>query len=110
AKPGAYLASFGGTRTFHRMMVAIEDAGWELRDTLMWVYGSGFPKSHNGEWGGTALKPAWEPIILARKPFKGTVAQNFARHGTGGLNIDGCRIEISEELPNYRTHGSGNVG
>lgn len=92
AKPGAYLAAFGGTRTFHRMACAIEDAGWELRDTLMWVYGSGFPKSHNGEWGGTALKPAWEPIILARKPLIGTVEANWRRHGTGALNIDGCRV------------------
>lgn len=58
----------------------------------MWVYGSGFPKSHNGDWGGTALKPAWEPIILARKPLTGTVAANHAAHGTGGLNIDGCRV------------------
>lgn len=93
AKPGAYLAAFGGTRTFHRMACAIEDAGWELRDTLMWVYGSGFPKSHNGEWGGTALKPAWEPIILARKPLIGTVEANWRQHGTGALNIDGCRVE-----------------
>lgn len=92
AKPGAYLCAFGGTRTYHRMACAIEDAGWELRDTLMWVYGSGFPKSHNGEWGGTALKPAWEPIILARKPLDSTVAANVLAHGTGALNIDGCRV------------------
>lgn len=92
AKPGAFLAAFGGTRTFHRMACAIEDAGWEIRDTIMWVYGSGFPKSHNGLWGGTALKPAWEPIILARKPPAGTIAANHEAYGTGGLNIDGCRI------------------
>ena len=98
AKPGAYLAAFGGTRTFHRLACAIEDAGWELRDTLMWVYGSGFPKSHNGDWGGTALKPAWEPIILARKPLTGTVAANHAAHGTGGLNIDGCRVPTGDEV------------
>jgi DNA modification methylase len=60
AKPGAHLLAFGGTRLFHRLAVAIEDAGWEIRDTLSWIYGSGFPKSHNGDWGGTALKPAWE--------------------------------------------------
>src|SRR5687768_12186440 len=66
AKPGAHLVAFGGTRTFHRLTCAIEDAGWEIRDCLSWLYGSGFPKSHNGSWGGTALKPAWEPIILAR--------------------------------------------
>jgi site-specific DNA-methyltransferase (adenine-specific) len=92
AKPGAHLLAFGGTRLFHRLAVAIEDAGWEIRDTLMWVYGSGFPKSHNGDWGGTALKPAWEPIIMARKPLIGTVAANFERHNVGGLNIDGCRV------------------
>ena len=91
-KPGGYLLAFGGTRTFHRLACAIEDAGFELRDTIMWVYGSGFPKSHNGEWGGTALKPAWEPIVLARKPLIGTVEANWREHGTGALNIDGCRV------------------
>lgn len=95
-KPGAHLAAFGGTKTFHRMACAIEDAGFELRDTLMWVYGSGFPKSHNqhGDWEGwgTALKPAWEPIILARKPLVGTVAQNLAKHRTGAINIVDCRV------------------
>jgi len=73
AKPGAHLLAFGGTRTAHRLACAIEDAGWEIRDCLMWLYGSGFPKSHNlsGDWQGwgTALKPAWENILLARKPF-----------------------------------------
>jgi len=150
AKPGAYLLAFGGTRTFHRLACAIEDAGWEIRDTLMWVYGSGFPKSldvskaidkaagverevvnirkrnggpsgmtaakgwHDGpmanddstvrvttpatsaaiQWQGwgTALKPAWEPIIMARKPLDGTVANNVLKWGTGGINVDGCRI------------------
>ncbi len=155
AKPGAHLLAFGGTRTHHRLMCAIEDAGWEIRDCLMWVYGSGFPKSldvgraidkvagakrevvgprvtgdghiqnrRNGtndfgtfkiaqdgidmatapatdaakQWDGwgTALKPAWEPIILARKPLTGTVAANVQEHGTGGLNIDGCRIQGSK--------------
>lgn len=95
-RPGGHLAAFGGTKTFHRMACAIEDAGFDLRDTLMWVYGSGFPKSHNqrGEWEGwgTALKPAWEPIILARKPLEGTVAQNLERHGTGAINIADCRV------------------
>lgn len=92
AKPGAHLLAFGGTRTFHRLTCAIEDAGWEVRDCLSWLYGSGFPKSHNGAWGGTALKPAWEPVVLARKPLIGTVAANHDAHGTGALNIDGCRI------------------
>jgi len=93
AKPGAHLLAFGGTRTFHRLVVAIEDAGWEIRDCLMWVYGSGFPKSLNigGGWG-TALKPAYEPIIMARKPFTSTVAANVLRHGTGAINVDGARV------------------
>lgn len=93
-KPGAHLVAFGGTRTFHRMTVAIEDAGFEIRDCLSWLYGSGFPKSLNiGDGRGTALKPAWEPIILARKPTRGTVAANVTAYGTGALNIDACRIE-----------------
>ena len=154
-KPGGHLLAFGGTRTFHRMTIAIEDAGFEIRDCLMWLYGQGFPKSldvsraidkakgaerevvgpnrwqhimgqrpkddttqvygrgqTDNRWDtapatdlarkwqgwGTALKPAWEPIILARKPLAGTVAQNVERHGTGALNIDGCRIATSDNL------------
>lgn len=100
AKPGAHLVAFGGTRTYHRLACAIEDAGWELRDSLMWLYGTGFPKSHNlkGDWDGwaTALKPAWEPIILARKPFKATVAANVLAHGTGAINVDACRIATDD--------------
>lgn len=134
-KPGGHLLSFAGTRTQHRMAVNIEDAGFEIRDMvsflydtsetaqtlieslspeqlklldatfgrdgmLAWTYGSGFPKSHNldGEWHGwgTALKPALEPITVARKPFKGTVATNVLAHGTGALNIDGCRVGNEE--------------
>jgi site-specific DNA-methyltransferase (adenine-specific) len=144
-RPGAHLLAFGGTRTFHRLACAIEDAGWEIRDTLMWVYGSGFPKSldvgkafdkaagakgevvgvqkvdvgmqsghmHSGrrsevverevrapatdearEWRGwgTALKPAWEPILLARRPLDGTVVENVRKWGCGALNVDGCRV------------------
>lgn len=91
-KPGGYLLAFAGTRTQHRMAVRIEDAGFEIRDMIAWVYGSGFPKSHNGDWGGTALKPALEPITMARKPLIGTVEANWYRFGTGALNIDGCRI------------------
>jgi site-specific DNA-methyltransferase (adenine-specific) len=145
--PGAYLLAFGGTRTWHRLAVAIEDAGFEIRDTVMYIYGSGFPKSHNvskaidreagakrteiiGErhrnvkpydddngWNsnnttgdfeytapatemaktwdgyGSALKPAYEPIIVARKPLEGTIAQNCVQYGSGGLNIDECRVE-----------------
>lgn len=113
AKPGAHLLAFGGTRTFHRLAVAIEDAGWEIRDCVMWVYGSGFPKSHNlkDEWNGwgTALKPAWEPIIVARKPFVGTVAENVVRYGTGALNIEGCRIG-NEQTTTIRNGNSGKNG
>jgi site-specific DNA-methyltransferase (adenine-specific) len=108
AKPGAHLLAFGGTRTFHRLTCAIEDAGWEIRDCLSWLYGSGFPKSHNGAWGGTALKPAWEPVILARKPLIGTVEANHAAHGTGALNIDGCRIATTDTY-SYPNGPGGNV-
>ena len=97
-KPGGHLLSFSGSRTYHRMAVNIEDAGFEIRDQIMWVYGSGFPKSHNlkndHQGWGTALKPAHEPIVLARKPFKGSVASNVLEHGTGALNIDDCRIPL----------------
>jgi DNA modification methylase len=145
-KPGGHLLSFGGTRTYHRVAVAIEDAGFELRDSIAWLYGSGFPKSldvskaidkaagaereviatrtlkdirggnYNGsqptmehnytapatddakQWQGwgTALKPAFEPVIVARKPIEGTVANNVLKWGTGGLNIDGSRIGTQE--------------
>ena len=105
-KPGGYLLAFSGTRTYHRMAVAIEDAGFEIRDQLGWLYGSGFPKSHNGEWGGTALKPAWEPICMARKALVGTVEANWRQHGTGALNIDGCRIG-SEPSPSAAMRASG---
>ena len=154
-KPGGHLLAFGGTRTYHRMAVAIEDAGFEIRDSIHWIYGSGFPKSLNvskaidkaagavrevvgtrtlsgtaatkGRQGrasihaegltsagmsvevpvtvpatpeaqawegwGTALKPAHEPIVVARKTPEGTIASNVLEHGTGAINIDGCRVE-----------------
>ena len=142
-KPGGHLIAFSGSRTYHRMAVAIEDAGFEIRDQIMWIYGSGFPKSHNiskqldkqeGIWRGkageplegdikrsfgqhyertpmeppvtneakqwegwgTALKPAHEPMVLARKPLIGTVAANVLTYGTGGLNIDGARVGRAE--------------
>ncbi|MFO0467521.1 MAG: DNA-methyltransferase [bacterium] len=143
-KPGGHLLAFAGTRTQHRMAVRIEDAGFEIRDMIAWVYGSGFPKSHDvsksidreagavqevvsrelcstrssvnrimntvdvpryntitapatpeaKQWAGwgTALKPALEPITVARKPLTGTVAENVLAHGTGALNVDGCRV------------------
>jgi site-specific DNA-methyltransferase (adenine-specific) len=140
-KPGGYLLSFGAAKTYHRMATRVEDAGFEIRDQIMWVYGSGYPKSHNVglsidkhlghpnrggrvatasrthpdgtyepngqkldpyktkseeakpyEGYGTNLKPAHEPIVVARKPFKGSVAKNVLAWGTGGINIDRCRI------------------
>lgn len=100
AKPGAHLLAFGGTRTFHRIWCAVEDAGWEIRDTIMWLHGEGFPKSSNqeGEWDGwgTALKPAFEPILLARKPFIGTVAENLQAHRVGALNISDSRVDVTD--------------
>jgi site-specific DNA-methyltransferase (adenine-specific) len=135
-KPGAHLLAFSGTRTYHRMACAIEDAGFEIRDQIGWCYGSGFPKSHDISKGidriegvedqrvithykgqgprsmfdggkprpaslwqgwGTALKPAWEPIVLARKPLsESSIAANVLKHGTGGINVDGCRVESTE--------------
>lgn len=96
-KPGGHLLAFGGSRTYHRLACAVEDAGFEIRDQIMWLYGSGFPKSKNldGDWQGwdTALKPAHEPIVVARKPLIGTVAANVQAHGTGALNIDASRIQ-----------------
>ena len=117
-KPGGYLLAFGGSRTFHRIACAIEDAGFEIRDTIMWLYGVGFPKSYNISKGieakekygkrkefkpntqlakqwqgwGTALKPAYEPIIVARKPFKTSIIENIMKYGVGGINIDECRV------------------
>ncbi len=98
-KPGGHLIAFSGSRTYHRMAVAIEDAGFEIRDQIMWVYGSGFPKSLNigkqlDDWAGwgTALKPAHEPMVLARKPLVGTVVNNVMTYGVGGLNIDKSRV------------------
>lgn len=102
-KPGGHLLAFSGSRTYHRMTCAIEDAGFDIRDQIMWLYGSGFPKSLNldGEWDGwgTALKPAHEPVCFARKPFKETVADNVLEYGTGALNIDACRIPTDDSLP-----------
>jgi DNA modification methylase len=113
AKPGAHLAAFGGTRTFHRLACAIEDGGWEIRDTLSWLYGQGFPKSRDvGGGRGTALKPGWEPIILARKPVEGRVEDNVRDHGTGALNIDACRIDVPDQKggPSYARGSSRVVG
>ena len=91
-KPGGHILAFGGTRTWHRLAVAIEDAGFEMRDSLAWLYGSGFPKHRAG------LKPAFEPVVMARKPFKGSLAANEAIHGTGALSIDESRLETTDKL------------
>ena len=108
-KPGGHLLAFFGSRTYDIGTLAIRLAGFEIRDCIQWIYGSGFPKSKNldGEWEGwgTALKPAHEPICVARKPFDGTVAANVLVHGTGALNIDGCRIPLNGDYkckPNGR--------
>lgn len=85
-KPGAHMLAFGGTRTWHRLAVAVEDAGFEIRDSIAWLYGSGFPKHR------ATLKPAFEPVVMARKPFKGSLTSNEAMHGTGALGIDASRL------------------
>ena len=104
-KPGGHLLAFGGTRSYHKMACAIEDAGFEIRDSLMWLYGTGFPKSLNiGDGRGSALKPAYEPIILARKPLNGTLRQNVERWGTGVLNIDACRVKYRDEADRASAH------
>lgn len=159
-KPGGYLLACGGTRTYHRMTTGIEDAGFEIRDSLIWLHGQGFPKSRdigkaidseagaerevigpnkfagtNGkanltcygaasrpdettpatadaqQWAGwgTALKPSHEPIVMARKPFKGTVASNVLQYGTGAINVDGCRVGTESRVnqPAGNKPGSG---
>lgn len=170
-KPGGHLLAFGGTRTWHRLTCAVEDAGFEIRDSIAWMYGSGFPKSlnvgkaiesqilngasnpralrkteqegdgesyqltgkNNGilgetrvydrktfspntdeakQWDGwgTALKPAFEPIVVARKPLTGTVAANVLEHGTGALNVDGCRIGSDEDTRRNARGGDNGLG
>lgn len=107
-KPGGHLLAFGGTRGYHRLACAIEDAGAEIRDTIAWLYGSGFPKSHNqtGEWEGwgTALKPAMELIAVAQRPFEGSVKANLGRQGVGALNIDGCRVGYASDVDREVAH------
>lgn len=115
-KPGGYLVSFGGGRTFHRLTAGIEDAGFDIRDCFSWIYGTGFP-SGNRDMGkavgdsfqgyGTRLKPAWEPAIMARKPFKGSLTAHVKTTGLGALNIDDNRIPIDEadviDVENFKT-------
>lgn len=125
-KPGGHLLSFGGSRTYHRMACTIEDAGFEIRDQIMWVYGSGFPKSFNIskaidkkfdvdetkaiKWDGwgTALKPAHEPICMARKPLsEKTIVDNILKYGTVGININECRVAINKKVDDKRLEGKG---
>jgi DNA modification methylase len=96
-KPGGWLAAFGTPRTVHRMVAGIEDAGFEIRDQLLWLYAQGVPKSHRRVDGlGSTLKPAYEPVLLARKPIEGTLDANLAAHGTGALEVDAARIPRQE--------------
>jgi DNA modification methylase len=93
-KPGAFIAAFGSPRTYHRLACGVEDAGLEIRDTLMWLYSEGMPKSRHYPGGrSTTLKPAYEPIVLARRDLDGTTGETIARHGTGALNAEDCRVE-----------------
>ena len=99
-KPGGYLLSFSAPRMYHRMTSGLEDAGFQIRDQIMWLFGSGFPKSQNmGNGIGTGLKPAHEPIVVCRKPFNGTCKNNIKEWGTGGYNIDDCRIPYQDDKP-----------
>jgi site-specific DNA-methyltransferase (adenine-specific) len=113
-KPGGWLAAFGATRTAHRLVAGVEDAGFEVRDQLLWLYAQGVPKSHARADGlAVCLKPAYEPVLLARKPFEGTLDQNLAAHGTGALQIDAARVPRGEGGRGFwpanvaLTHGSG---
>lgn len=98
-KPGSYLAAFSSTRTLHLLASGVEQAGFEVRDLLLWLHGQGFPASRQLPHGlATALRPAVEPILLARKPLDGTLNRNLTEHGTGALNVDGCRLERPRHL------------
>jgi len=118
-KPGGHALIFAGSRTQDLMGLSLRLAGFEMRDCIQWIYGSGFPKSLNigkqlKEWEGwgTALKPAYEPALLVRKPFRGSVAQNVLEYGVGGINVDGGRIdgggvgesEFKQVIPNYKNN------
>jgi site-specific DNA-methyltransferase (adenine-specific) len=101
-KPGAHLIAFGGARAYHRMTVALEDAGFEIRDSIAWVRAQGMPKGKNLPNGwSTTLRTVQEPIVVARKPLIGTATANFQQHGTGALNIAACRIEGNRWPPNF---------
>jgi DNA modification methylase len=96
-KPGGWLAAFGAPRTVHRLAAGVEDAGFEVRDQVLWLNAQGLPKSHHRPGGlGVCLKPAYEPVLLARKPLEGTLDANLARYGTGALQIDAARVPRRE--------------
>jgi DNA modification methylase len=113
-KPGGHLVSFGAPRTAHHLACGVEAAGLELRDTLMWLFGQGFPKSLNltGAWvgWGTGLKPAYEPILLARRPLESTTQENAEAHATGALHIDACRDGEGRWPPNVALSHSPRCG
>ena len=96
-KPGGHILAFSAARTYHHLAIILEQAGFEIRDQIMWIYSSGFPKAQKVEgfpgWKNGSLKPAHEPIALARKPVKESIEKNMHRWGVGGLNIDACRVE-----------------
>ncbi len=99
-KPGGHLLAFGAPRTFHRLVAGVEDAGFEIRDQVLWLYGQGLPKSRRLPGGqGTALKPAYEPIVVARAPLVGSLPENLARFGTGALNIEAARVGEARYWP-----------
>lgn len=112
-KPGGHLLAFGSPRTFHRLVAGIEDAGLDVRDQLCWLYAQGLPKSKRLPDGlGTTLKPAYEPILLARKPLDGRTTDNLERHGTGALNIDATRVGEARYWPAHvvLSHAAGCTG
>lgn len=102
-KPGGYIVAFGGTRTYHRLVCGLEDAGFEIRDQIQWIYGTGFPKSK------ASLKPAHEPIAVARKPMNGTLAVNMEKYGVGVFNIDACRVEVAGARPRGDREGEASA-
>jgi site-specific DNA-methyltransferase (adenine-specific) len=110
-KPGGYLLAFGGCRTYHRLAAGIEDAGFEIRDQIDWLFGSGFPKSRALAPGvGTALKPGHEPIVLARAPLVGSAQATYDAHETAGLNVGACRLETTSAGPGTTPAGDKNAG
>ncbi len=103
-RPGGHLLAFGSPRTFHRLVTGVEDSGFEVRDSLLWLFAQGLPKSHRLPGGlGTTLKPGYEPIVLARKPLTGRTIDNLERHGTGALNIDATRVGEARYWPAHLT-------